>query len=639
MIAHRLALCPPAGRPRRWSPPWPLRAWTVGLLAFLLLRPVIGLLHELLVLGLAGLVRGLTSAPAWSALVRQVPVDPVYTLAMIRFAGEIEVRGIAVVGPIGAALHVGLPGLFAAPELAVGPWVSAIIEPGATVTARGLAQFGANLGTLLLGVGLFLLGLRRGHHWLIVCGALQQAHVVLYQFLDASLSLRDLEAAGLPFAVSTLLSDPTRRAPWFTSELASLPDGLVSLAVGLLLAGLAYLLVGALLGVALAGRWAVRRVGGAQRPALLGPPRLGAPAATFGLTILVLALTPLGAFAEAQTRLLAVETPVPGDAGATAAPGPTTGRRSGPATVDLVGGDYRYSLLVDGRPTVIRGMGYNVQYNALDPAERARRYDRDFGLLRASGVNVLFGWFPEVFGRDTLAKAQEYGLGVGMPYELNQDLDYDDPAVRARLTRDVLAWVAEYKDDPAVWFWTPGNEVIHRLIFPAWLNRTRDPAREARADSFARFYVELIDQIHALDPKHPIIYRDAEEVYLARIRDALLRDGKPRPWFFYGANVYSSRLAEIVANWPKQGLDVPLFISEFSPGGTGPSDRPRGLRAMWSTIRANPEYVLGGSVYTWTTDGPEELDRVFGLVDASGQPRDAALAAIADFYRGDPGPG
>jgi beta-galactosidase/beta-glucuronidase len=248
-------------------------------------------------------------------------------------------------------------------------------------------------------------------------------------------------------------------------------------------------------------------------------------------------------------------------------------------------------------------------------------------------VNVIFGWFQDQFDEVTLDAAHRNGLGVGMPFELNQDLPYDDPAFRERLMTDVLSWVRRFRHHPAVWFWTPGNEVIHRLIFPSWLRKQSDQQREARADSFARFYVELIDRMHQADPDHPIIYRDAEEVYLGRIRDNLLRNGVRRPWFAYGANVYSPRLAEILRDWPRQGLDVPLLVSEYSPGGTGPRDRPDGLRTMWGTIRSYPDWVIGGAVYTWTTEGPEELDRIFGLVDASGRPRDGTLAAVAEVYR------
>ena len=52
-------------------------------------------------------------------------------------------------------------------------------------------------------------------------------------------------------------------------------------------------------------------------------------------------------------------------------------------------------------------------------------------------------------------------------------------------------------------------------------------------------------------------------------------------------------------------------------------------------IRAQPDRVIGGAPYVWTTAGPEEVDRIFGLVDRDGQPVDGSLAAIGRLYRGD----
>ncbi|MCC7104856.1 MAG: hypothetical protein IT307_06910, partial [Chloroflexi bacterium] len=69
--------------------------------------------------------------------------------------------------------------------------------------------------------------------------------------------------------------------------------------------------------------------------------------------------------------------------------------------------------------------------------------------------------------------------------------------------------------------------------------------------------------------------------------------------------------------------------------GTGPADRPSAFQAQWSLIRSYPDWVIGGAVYTWASDGPEELDRVFGLVDEGRAPRDGSLAAIAQFYQAD----
>ena len=190
-----------------------------------------------------------------------------------------------------------------------------------------------------------------------------------------------------------------------------------------------------------------------------------------------------------------------------------------------------------------------------------------------------------------------------------------------------------YRDHPALRMWAIGNEVLHKLVYPSWMPIRSDPAWEQRARDFAAFYVELIDRVRAADPNHPIVHRDAEDAYLTWLRDALQAGGR-RPWFIYGVNAYTPRLAEILTSWPGQGWDVPLLVSEFAPGGMSPADRPEGFRSMWKMIRGANGWVLGGAVYAWTTDGPEEVDRVFGLVDADGSPVDGAFAAVGSFYRG-----
>jgi hypothetical protein len=45
--------------------------------------------------------------------------------------------------------------------------------------------------------------------------------------------------------------------------------------------------------------------------------------------------------------------------------------------------------------------------------------------------------------------------------------------------------------------------------------------------------------------------------------------------------------------------------------------------------------VLRGLAYTWATNGPEDLDRVFGLVDPQAVPTDGALAALSASYLSD----
>ncbi len=62
-------------------------------------------------------------------------------------------------------------------------------------------------------------------------------------------------------------------------------------------------------------------------------------------------------------------------------------------------------------------------------------------------------------------------------------------------------------------------------------------------------------------------------------------------------------------------MQTALWVSEFAPGGMSVPDRPDGFATMWGYVRRHPDYVLGGAVYAWTRNGPEGVDRNFGLTD------------------------
>jgi hypothetical protein len=676
------------------------RALAVGTCVFLALAPLLAGARQAMLL-LVAWALGAGAALLESHLLPQLPVDPVYGGASLRVLGGIEPRGLAVAGWPGRWLHALAPAVFGSPGLvADGAAVSALVDPGLTVLARVLA---AVLATSAL---VTLTGLAAGrlrHAPLAVAARLGQVWLLLDLARETNLSLRDLEATGLPFALAALTPvDAHGQRVLLTGQLDGVPQAVVGGANALLAMGgclvLAWLTV-----AAVRQAWAVARLLARPRrlarltqvtrpcwptwphlhashsrlpsltPATLvnvgaaGARRIARPA---GLTILAvtLNLTPLRTLAEGEiaivpapvaeragtmaddllaepapqpapptpvvvTPALATSAPATSVPVAAASPAPATPSSPTGTRVTLEGSNYRYTLRVNGQPWVVRGMGYNPWYANLSTAERQARYRRDFSLMRETGINTLEGWFQQQFDETTLDEAHRQGLKVIMPFELNQDYDYADPAIQARFRAEVTAWVLRYRDHPAVLMWGPGNEVLHRLIFPTAVQGRRDPARERRADDFARFYVELMDLIHKLDPNHPVLYRDAEDLYLARFLAQLQQRPEPRPWFVYGTNVYTSRIAEVIARWPSRGLDAPLLVSEFSPGGAGESDRPRMLGWYWSTIRAHPERVLGGVVYTWATRGPEDLDRVFGLTDESGAPIDGSLRALRQLFR------
>ncbi len=604
-----------------------------GLLAYVLLRPLFGLGHELVVAGLAWTFHAVVSTMLWEPLVRWSGLDPIYAGAAIRAAGGVQPQGLAVGGLLGSVLHGLWPTVFlGADRLAEGAGISMVATPGAPALGRALAAFGADVIWLALGVWLFCRWRLRS--WTVASiGLLVQAQIAVNHLLDAHIAVPDLEASGVPFALA--LAAPSNG--WFTSALAAQPDAIRDVLIGstVLLAG--YACVGFMVGIwMLVAR--VRR--GVLRSAASADQKPARPVARPALLVMAIAVataaSPVGALAVGVSNwqaALPVHRPTH-SGGARWRALLHTPPQSGPTAVTIASsaaGAWTYA--VDGQADVIRGVGYNPQYANLNRAERARLYQRDFGAMRELGINTIEGWFEGQFDDLTLDIAARNGIGIMMPFELNQDWPIENPNVQQSILDHVSEYVERYKNNPAVRMWAPGNENMHRILYPRWISKEGDPAARARADAFAAFLPVLVDRIHELDPNHPVVYRDAEDVYVARIKAAFDAGADPRPWLIYGANVYStSRLKDIVAAWPAQWPGRALIVSEYAPGGVGPAERPIGFDQQWQVIRSRPGIVLGGLAYTWATNGPEDLDRVFGFVDAAGVPTDGALATLSAVY-------
>src|SRR4051794_23322700 len=81
--------------------------WTagVGVAAYGATAPLLAVLHEVIVLGMAWLLGGLAGLAATSGLLRALPLDPIYTGALLLTVGGIEPHGLSLAGPAGALLH------------------------------------------------------------------------------------------------------------------------------------------------------------------------------------------------------------------------------------------------------------------------------------------------------------------------------------------------------------------------------------------------------------------------------------------------------------------------------------------------------------------------------------------------------
>jgi hypothetical protein len=597
----------------------------LGLIGGIVVGTVLSDVLFVVTIGWVGLAAGLAS----DALTHVPFADPVYTRAALHSLADIRVGGIDAAGA------------------SVGCLVRILLAPGSSVLGRLVAAGVANSGVLAAAFLLVRAGLQRHRPVLIAQGVAMHLQVAL-GLLGSPPSLADLETIGLSFAINAT-------APWIAgrrlvvSELVGdVPAPIV--AAGLVTVALvsAYVLAGVLVTLVLASRRSRPRFA----PGLHRQSAFVTSAATTSAVVFVSALV-----AACEALPVAVVAAAPQAARAArpvaarvldfkpvaVAPQPeavvhlAVGDKwfldpPPPSHVEVVPTGTGFRYVVNGVPQLVRGMGINTQYHVqLSADDRRARIDADLAEMRAIGINTLVGWDPAEFDGVLLDSAQRHGVGVVPPFDLDPDADYLDPAFRADLTRRVLAWVNQFRQYPAVRMWGLGNEVLHKIVHPAWLG-PQDPHQAAEARAFADWLVQTADTIHAVDPDHPVTYRDAEDAYIGWLSDALLRSPATRPWFVFGTNCYTNYLEPILDNWPAEATGMPLWVSEFAPGGVAITDRPAGFATMWAYIRRYPDRVFGGAVYAWTRNGPEEIDRTLGLTNDGAPVDTASLEAITGFF-------
>ncbi|MBV9119231.1 MAG: hypothetical protein JOZ39_00865 [Chloroflexi bacterium] len=291
--------------------------------------------------------------------------------------------------------------------------------------------------------------------------------------------------------------------------------------------------------------------------------------------------------------------------------------------------DGSWQYVVNGKPQLFVGMGYDPIYRYLSNDQRAANYRRDFQILRNAGVNTITGWDADKgyqqdkFDEVTLNVANEYGLGVVMPLNLPPEGDYRDPVFVQNLLDEASSKLERFKNAPALRMWGVGNEVFWKMdpdMYPA----------------FEDAYLKIADLFHEQDPNHPVIYREAEDAYIPDFAQMLNDSGDSRAWLLYGMNIYDKDPSPLLSRWPDNGLDRPLFVSEFGMQGATPDERAQGYLEMWRAIRAFPNWVLGGAPYVWTTAGPEPTDSIWGLMDSQSHPVDGTFALLSSAWLQEP---
>ncbi|HSV43659.1 MAG TPA: glycoside hydrolase family 2 TIM barrel-domain containing protein, partial [Candidatus Bathyarchaeia archaeon] len=216
--------------------------------------------------------------------------------------------------------------------------------------------------------------------------------------------------------------------------------------------------------------------------------------------------------------------------------------------VRVIGEQGKWQLLVNDQPFVLKGVGVG----------RAKSRDGKVDFLAMAkdlGANMVRTWGIDQGDQFYLDQAHRYGLYVDAGIWLQpaipgykESISYvSDKKYRAKAQREALDYVRRYRDHPAVLIWNVGNEVIY------WT-----PDENERV-AFCQFLEKLIQEIHQIDPEHPVMYTTAWTTAVPYIK-------KYVPSLdILGLNLYGGiELAhqEVVAQ-----LDLPYIVTEYGPVG------------------------------------------------------------------------
>ena len=220
--------------------------------------------------------------------------------------------------------------------------------------------------------------------------------------------------------------------------------------------------------------------------------------------------------------------------------------------VNIVGEQDNWTLIVNGTPFYIKGVGCGLV--------KGKQNEDFLKLAKELGANSLRTWGTDQGTKEYIDKAAEYGLMVNAGIWLNwasaeEGFSYiGDNEYKRSKWKEAIDYVKKYNDHPAILMWNVGNEA---LLFTK---------SEEEKIALCQFLEKLIQEIHKIDPNHPVIYAATSYMSFKYIRDYV------PSLDIIGSNCYGS-IRSIHAAWKHLKFDKPYVITEFGP--FLPMDRPK----------------------------------------------------------------
>ena len=238
----------------------------------------------------------------------------------------------------------------------------------------------------------------------------------------------------------------------------------------------------------------------------------------------------------------------------------------------------RYQLIVDGKPYIVKGVCYNPI-----PIGSNHEYDWwsdpnkpwfvDGKLMQAMGVNTIRIY--ETSGNHENVRQvirdlyEKYGirtiLGHWLGFWEYPCSLYGDEKFREKIRKEVLEMVNLYKDEPGVLMWILGNE--NNYSFSGQINpwssdevdKEPDPAKRKsmKAKIYYSFVNELSNEIHKVDPNHPVALGNGELIALD-VAKQFAPDVDLVACIIYRGKTFGN-----LFNSLKVAFDKPILIAEF----------------------------------------------------------------------------
>ncbi len=290
-----------------------------------------------------------------------------------------------------------------------------------------------------------------------------------------------------------------------------------------------------------------------------------------------------------------------------------------------------YQLMVDNKPFIIKGVCYSPipigQGHDYDFwSDPAKPWETDGALMKKMGVNTVRFYQPGE-NLDAVKKVisdlyEHYGIRTIMGNWLNfwnyPAPFYDQADFREKVKQDVLNMVRALKDEKGILFWVLGNENNYSFsgkINP-WssdrIDKLGDPRQclLARAEVYYSLINEITDEIHKIDPQHPVAIGNGELACLD-VANSTAKDVDILACIIYRGKTFGN-----IFNTLKTTYDKPVVLIEFGCDAYNAYDKKEDeeaqaafLEFQWSEIYKNlannssgAGNCLGGTIFEWNDE-------------------------------------